>query len=134
VARLTGIDQRILAINLVYLAFIAFLPFPTALLGTYFDNPLSVALFALVVAIVSGLEVVLFRHAHRHRLMHETMPKDVYRWGIIQSLSPVIFFVISVPIAFASTVAAVVVWFGAIPFQVISSRWRPPDADRFYRP
>ena len=34
---LTSVDSRLIKINLVYLAFIAFLPFPTDLLGTYFD-------------------------------------------------------------------------------------------------
>ena len=53
-ARLARIDNGMIAINLVYLAFIAFLPFPTGLLGEYFENPLSVALYAVVVAIVSG--------------------------------------------------------------------------------
>ena len=53
-ARLARIDNGMIAINLVYLAFIAFLPFPTGLLGKYFENPLSVALYAVVVAIVSG--------------------------------------------------------------------------------
>src|SRR5919108_220549 len=85
-ATLARIDRRMIAINLVYLAFIAFLPFPTVLLGTYFENPLSVTVYAVTVAIVSGLEVVLFRHAHRARLLTEAMPEDVYRWGVLQSL------------------------------------------------
>jgi uncharacterized membrane protein len=128
---LQRIDTRLIAINLVYLAFIAFLPFPTGLLGTYFENPLSVALYAVTVALVSGLEVIQFRHAHRGELMRRAIPEDVYRWGVFQSLSPVVFFVLSVPIAFASTTFAVVIWFGGIPFQVISNRWKPPGADRY---
>jgi uncharacterized membrane protein len=72
VGLLEWMDRRTIAINLVYLAFIAFLPFPTALLGNYFENPLSVALYAFIVAIVSGLEVVSLRHSQccglmRHR-------------------------------------------------------------------
>ena len=63
-AMLARADGRLVGINLLYLAFVAFLPFPTALLGTYFENPLSVSLYAVMVAIISGLEVVLFRHAH----------------------------------------------------------------------
>ena len=44
VARLRAIDGGLISINLVYLAFIAFLPFPTDLIGTYFENPLSVSI------------------------------------------------------------------------------------------
>ena len=87
--------------------------------------------YAVMVAIVSGLEVVLLRHAQRRGLLRETMPEEIFRWGAIQSLSPVAFFLLSVPLAFVSTTLAVVVWFGAIPFQVVSNRWKPPDADRY---
>jgi uncharacterized membrane protein len=131
VGLLARIDTRFIATNLVYLAFIAFLPFPTALLGKLFENPLSVAIYAVVVAIVSGLEVVLFRQAQRRHLLRRQVPENVYRWGVLQSLSPVVFFLISVPIAFVSTTLAVVLWFGGIPFQVVSSRWKPDDADRY---
>jgi uncharacterized membrane protein len=117
--------------NLVYLAFVAFLPFPTALLGTYFENPLSVAIYAVMVAIVSGLEVVLFRHAHRNGLLRETMPEDIYRWGVVQSTSPVIFFLASVPVAFASTTVAVCMWLLGVPFGIVANRWKPAEADRF---
>ena len=131
VGLLARIDNRLIATNLVYLAFIAFLPFPTALLGTLFENPLSVALYAVMVSIISGLEVVQFRGAQRRGLMRQKIPEDVYRWGVIQSLSPVIFFLISVPVAFVSTTLAVVLWFGGIPFAAISNRWKPEDADRY---
>jgi uncharacterized membrane protein len=132
VGRLAAMDGGIIAINLVYLAFIAFLPFPTDLLGTYFENPLSVAIYALTVAVVSGLEVVLFRHAHRRSLLREDLPEEVFRWGVIQSLSPVIFFALSVPVAFLSTSLAVVLWFAGLPFAFISERWKPAEADRYF--
>jgi uncharacterized membrane protein len=133
-AGVARIDRRMMGINLVYLAFIAFLPFPTVLLGTYFENPLSVALYAVMVAIVSGLEVVLFRHAHRAGLLREAMPEEVYRWGVIQSLSPVFFFIASVPLAFLNTALAVAFWFLAVPLAAITGRWKPEAADRFYAP
>src|SRR5262249_43714644 len=47
VSLLDEIDQGLIGLNLVYLAFIAFLPFPTALLGTYFENPLSIVIYAI---------------------------------------------------------------------------------------
>ena len=131
VGLLARIDTRLIATNLVYLAFIAFLPFPTALLGTLFENPLSVAFYAVMVAIVSGLEVVQFRLAHGRGLMRREIPADVYRWGVVQSLSPVAFFLLSVPVAFVSTTLAVAIWFGGIPFQIVTNRWKPPEADRY---
>jgi uncharacterized membrane protein len=129
---LARMDGRLIAINLVYLAFVAFLPFPTALLGTYFENPLSVAIYAASVAIISGLEVVLFHHAHRHGLLRERMPEEVFRWGVIQSTLPVVYFLASVPVAFLSTTVAVCVWFLGLPVGIAANRRKPAEADRFF--
>jgi uncharacterized membrane protein len=131
-ARLKAMNRGLVALNMVYLLFIAFLPFPTGLLGNYFENPLSIAIYAVAVAFVCGMVVVLFHHARRHGLMTVTMPDDVYRWGAVLSLSPVLFFLISIPIAFIDTGLAVAVWFGAIPFQAIAARYRPERADEFF--
>lgn len=128
-SRLRAIDRGLIGLNLVYLGFIAFLPFPTALLGSYFENPLSVVTYALAVAIVSGMEVVLFRHAHRAGLIRPALSPEVYRWGTILSLSPVAFFLLSAPLAFLNTTVAVAIWFGAIPFGILANRWKPENAD-----
>jgi uncharacterized membrane protein len=130
---LRGIDQGLIGINIVYLAFVAFLPFPTALLGKYFENPLSVAIYAGAVALVSGMEVVLFRHAHRRGLIARPLTAEVYRWGVLASLSPVIFFAASMPVAFLNTTIAVATWFLTIPFGVAANRWKPAGADELLR-
>jgi uncharacterized membrane protein len=126
---LARIDRGLIGLNLVYLAFIAFLPFPTALLGEYFDNPLSIAIYAVNVALVSGMEVVLFDHAQRHDLLARKLPRDVYRYGVLMSLSPVVFFLLSIPVAFISTTLAACMWFLGVPFAAIAERWKPEGAD-----
>jgi TMEM175 potassium channel family protein len=126
---LARMDRGLIALNLVYLAFIAFLPFPTALLGEYFSNPLSITIYAVNVAIVSGMEVVLFSHAQNHDLLEQKVPRDVYRYGVLMSLSPVFFFLLSIPVAFISTTLAACMWFLGIPFAAIAERWKPKDAD-----
>ncbi len=133
VGRLKAMDNGLIGLNLVYLAFVAFLPFPTALLGTYFENPLSVASYAVIVAAVSAMEVVLFRHAHRRGLMSDQMPEDVYRFGVVSSLAPVLFFAISIPLSFWHTGIAVASWYLIVPFEAfVIERWRPAGADRYF--
>lgn len=132
VARLGWMDGRFVGLNLVFLAFVAFLPFPTAVLGDYFDNPLSVVVYALTIAVVSGLEVVMLLHAQRRGLMREAMNDDDFRWEVLQSAAPVGFFLLSIPLAFWSSIAAVVCWFMTGPFEAIASRYRSatePSAD-----
>jgi uncharacterized membrane protein len=123
------IDTGAIGLNLLYLAFIAFLPFPTALLGEYFENPLSVVIYASCVAIVSGMEVVAFRHAYRAGLLQRRISPEVYRWGVRNSASPVVLFILSIPLAFLSTTVAVCSWFLAVPLAQVLNRWKPEGAD-----
>jgi TMEM175 potassium channel family protein len=128
VSLLEAIDQPFIVLNLVYLAFIAFLPFPTALLGEYFENPLSIVIYAINVGIVSGLEVVLFRRAYRADLLRRKPTPEIYRYGVLASLSPVAFFAISIPFAFVSTTLAVAIWFLAIPLATVIQHRAPEGA------
>jgi uncharacterized membrane protein len=129
---LARMDRGFVGLNLVYLAFIALLPFPTDLLGNYFENPISVVVYALNVAIVSGMEVVLFRKAYRAGLLTHPMPEDVYRWGAISSASPLVFFLLSMPVAFLNTTVAVLIWLLTIPFGFgVLDRLKPAEADEY---
>jgi uncharacterized membrane protein len=129
---LATMDRGFVGLNLIYLAFIALLPFPTDLLGNYFENPISIVTYAINVGIISAMEVVLFRKAYREGLLSERMPADVYRWGAMASLSPVLFFALSIPVAFLSTTAAVIVWLLAVPFGfLVIERRKPAAADQY---
>jgi len=130
---LAAMDRRFVGLNLVYLAFIAFLPFPTDMLGNYFENPISIVAYALNVAAVSGMEVVLFQRSHRAGLLTHPLPEKVYRWGVITSTSPVAFFILSIPVAFVNTTAAVLVWLLAMPFGYgFLKRYKPAEADEYF--
>jgi uncharacterized membrane protein len=130
---LARMDRGFVGLNLVYLAFIALLPFPTDLLGNYFENPIAVATYAINVSIISGMEVVLFRKAYRAGLLTAPMPEDVYRWGAITSTSPVVFFLLSIPVAFLDTTVAVLMWLLSAPFGFgVLNRFKPVEADEYF--
>ncbi len=124
-----GADYGLIVRNLFYLAFVAFLPFPTALLGDYFGNPLAVTAYAVVAGIVSTLEVVLIRYAWKARLLRVPVTPAVMRWASIMSLSPVVAFAVSIPVAFASSIAAVVIWFLPLVFGIFMARRAPAGAE-----
>jgi uncharacterized membrane protein len=68
-AMLGAIDLRLVVINLVYLAFVCLVPYPTDLLGAFNESSVSVALYALVVGIASLLGMVMVRYTRRHSLL-----------------------------------------------------------------
>ena len=69
VARLRAVDVRFMQLNLLYLAAIAFVPFPTALVGVYETHLVSVVIYAITLGAASCLETLLFWHAHNAKLL-----------------------------------------------------------------
>jgi uncharacterized membrane protein len=118
-------------LTVVYLSFVALLPFPTGVLGEFGENPTSVIAFALNMGAVSTMEAVLFRHARRRELFRKEWPEDVYRWALRASLSPVLMFALSIPVAFFEARLAIVMWFLAVPLGMLLSRRRPADAAQY---
>ncbi|MFI0433072.1 MAG: TMEM175 family protein [Candidatus Nanopelagicales bacterium] len=110
-ATLRGMSSTYIGVTLLFLGFIAVLPVPAAVLGEYTSNPLAVALFALVVAILSSLEVVLMLVAYRDRLYLNQPSRAQLRYQVLGSLTPVPGFLISIPVAFWSPLAAMLCWF-----------------------
>lgn len=134
VSQLTSMDAGLVALHLPYLAFIALLPFPTAVLGRYEGNPVALATYAAVVATISAAEWVMFRHARRRGHLRKPMPAPVYRWATVTSLTPSLLFVVSIPLAFWTPTAAYATWLANVPAQTVINRLlRPDDADRYLR-
>ena len=109
-ATLRAWNQQIMGITLIYLAFVALLPFPTFLVGEYGDNPLSVVVFAATMATISALEVLMYARAHHLELMHRRLSPAIYRWGFRSSMLPVAMFVVTMPVAFVSPYLAMGLW------------------------
>lgn len=62
-AVIRSVDGRLANLNLCYLAFIAILPFPTALLGDYGDLPTAVVVYACTVSATVLLGAVSWLYA-----------------------------------------------------------------------
>jgi uncharacterized membrane protein len=122
---LDAVDRGFVLLTVVYLAFVALLPFPTGVLGEFGQNPISVVAFALNMGAVSGMETVLFAYARRRRLFREELPEDIYRWALGSSLLPVLAFALSIAVAFALPWLSIAMWFLAIPLQKVWARYRP---------
>jgi uncharacterized membrane protein len=123
---LARIENGFVALSLLYLAFVAWLPFPTALLGEFGDNALAVSLFALSAGVVSALEAVLLARADRCGLLRRSLSRPVFRHAMRAALLPDVFFLLSIPIAFANTTVAIASWFLTAPGEAALARIKPP--------
>jgi uncharacterized membrane protein len=105
---LEKIDGRITALNLAYLGFVAFLPYPTRIVGQYSGEPASVALYAITVAIIATISGIMRTYALRAGLLSEQGRKELghrEHWAIVPAI-----FLGSIPLAFASPKLAELLW------------------------
>jgi uncharacterized membrane protein len=131
-SRLERIDRRLLSQNLVYLGLVAFLPFPTGLLGEYEKNSIAFVVFALSMAAVSLMELVLARHALRAGLLGSEPPEGVWTWTRLASGFPVAVFILSIPIGFVNTTAALLSWLVLSPVGFYINRQMPPAVFAYF--
>jgi uncharacterized membrane protein len=128
-AQLRAVNTRFLLGNMVYLAVVAFLPFPTAIVGTNGDVPLAFVLFACSLAAVSILEVVLYLVAYRYDLLRERPGPVRHRHDIVAGLLPGIVFIASLPLAWIDTTLGFFFWLLIIPAERVLDRFLPDTDD-----
>ena len=62
-AYIDRIDDRLLALNMLLLFVVAFLPFPSALMGEHGDEPVAAAFYGGWLTLLGGCSALLFWHA-----------------------------------------------------------------------
>jgi uncharacterized membrane protein len=132
VSRLRSIDRPTTAVILVYLGIIAFLPFPSGILGQYTDNAVAVSFYAVCIAAVAFVSLIMFEVAQRHGLLRHKPTPDAIRWQRILSAVPIVYFLATVPLAFVSATVAIYSWILLAPISTLLQRWMPKDVARYF--
>ncbi|WP_129115696.1 TMEM175 family protein [Halegenticoccus tardaugens] len=108
--RIDRYDWKLLWLNVVYLLFIAFIPFTTALLGDY-TGRFSVGLYAATLAAVGIVFAALWWYAASHEgLTSRRLDREQVRYGVLKSLVPTGVFLLSVGVSFYSARLAMYTW------------------------
>jgi uncharacterized membrane protein len=128
-SQLGALERGIIRLNLVYLAAIAFMPFPTALVGKYEDYAITVIIYAITLAAASFIETAMYARAQQQELFRRPVPTDVFRYGVVASLVPVVAFVVSIPIAFVDPTLALLSWLIVWPAETVVDRLKPASTD-----
>jgi uncharacterized membrane protein len=119
-------DQTLLWMNLALLFCIAFLPFPTVLLGNHTGQQTAVVFYAGCLAVTGVVQFFLWRYAaHGHRLVDERLDRHLIRFIYIRTaLNPTVFF-LSIPIAFISLTTAKWLWGAVFALNLVMARLYP---------
>lgn len=125
-------DGRLVWLTLLQLLFVAFIPFPTAVLGTHFGDPFAIAFYygtLLVTGIVAWL--TWWYASWNHRLVDPDLPDAVIRRHLLHPLAAAAVFLLVIAAAglgrTAATAAVVLSYAALAAFLVVSIRdwWEP---------
>ena len=110
-------DGRLMWINLLLLMVIAFIPFPTAVIGES-GNATATILYAGTIVAASLLTVLLWWYAQARGLIRADASPHTRRMGWIAPLSIAVVFGLSIPLAFYDADWAKYFWLLLVPISL----------------
>jgi len=117
-------DGVLVTLNLAALFVIVFLPYPTELVGEHLDV-LTVVIYAVSIVCLSLVSAGIWRYATRgHRLVARDLDPTLIRHVQVRAISPAIVFGVSIPLAFWTPLASVVMWTAFFPLLRMGMRRR----------
>lgn len=109
-------DDWLVAINLVLLLCVAFLPFPVALFGSFRHYAPALVFYAASLAVTGIVQSVLWHYATRgRRLVDPHLDRHTVRLVHFRSLALPAVFAISIPLAFVGPIWAMLSWLLVAP-------------------
>lgn len=117
-------DRGLIYINFVFLMFIAFMPFSTALLFSYAGQKVSVIFYAATVICLGLALASLWRHASaNHRLIPRDLDSATIRSiGLHQRISMAVF-ALSIVVAFFDASLAMCTWLILLPASFLARHY-----------
>jgi len=117
-------DAALMWLNLLLLMFVAFLPFPTAVLGQHAGSPAAAVLYATSVVLASVASAAYWWYASgRGGLLRPDVARAQVRAMRARSLSGPVFFALTLPIAVFAPYAAEIVWVLVFPLTRMVFVW-----------
>jgi uncharacterized membrane protein len=124
-------DGRLIALNFGSLLLIAFLPFPTAVLGRNQQESLAAVIYALTLAVSNVFFAATWWYASNgRRLVRSDLSPQVVRLRFYRTLGGTFVFLLSIPIALWRPIAAEIVWSVFLVAIFVVLRGAPPIQHR----
>jgi uncharacterized membrane protein len=107
-------DGALMALNLTFLALIALVPFAADLVDRYGEEPIADAVFGAIMGLAALAHWTMVRHVLRRGFVHEHARGETEPFGSGLALGFTAAFLLSVPLAFLSTLLAQALWLSTI--------------------
>ncbi len=132
-ARVGDYDDRLVKLSILLLMFVAFLPFPTGILGQYAFLAFPAVLYAMIIAAISVLFVVIIDHLDGNRQLMTRNGKNFdFARAKTRHLVTGTFFLLSIPISLVAPGYGQAFWILLFFNHQISERLLPHLPRRFH--
>jgi uncharacterized membrane protein len=108
--RVQAVDGTLMVLNLCFLALIVLMPFATELIDDYTKESSAAAVFGGLLGVAALVHTAMLHHVHRSQLLRP----DAEEPARAVSIGLAVVFLVSVPVAFLSTLVAHLIWASAI--------------------
>lgn len=119
---LQKIDSGLIKLTILYLGFIALIPFVQSVLADRPEESLTLALYATVLGCTSVIAAFMIWHAHRRGLLREPLQGRNAKFEVLRSGLPIFIFFSSAGFAFLIGGWAVIFWISQWPLDAILAR------------
>ena len=115
-------DLGVVLINLALLFCVAFLPYPSAILGDHADSTGAVVFYALCISVTGIVNAILSWYAVIYRHFTRPVPSAMAWYYVSRGLAAPAVFLLSIPVALKHPTAATYMWGLAFVVQPIALR------------
>lgn len=116
-------DQGLVVINLMVLFCIAFIPYPSAILGEHGSDTTATVFYAASIAVAAFASASLTWWTVVHRQLAGPLEPAMAWYYVSRGLVVTAVFLLSIPVAFFSPRAAQILWMGSFILQWIGRRY-----------
>src|ERR687897_1348140 len=116
-------DPVLMGLNLLYLAWIVLVPFTSEVLGDHGDDSTSVILYAAIMAAVSITFQIQILYTDRKDMIRPELREYVRQFSGAANFAIGVVFLLSIPVALVSPLAATVMWLLVFVTGGRAARW-----------
>jgi uncharacterized membrane protein len=109
-ATLERYDRRLVTLNLVFLAFLVLIPFVSDVIGLYGDIATAIVAYAIVLSATATMNWWIIGYGLRRGFVAPGKRREMESFAGVRGVLVIVFFLISIPIAFLSPVVSQITW------------------------
>jgi len=124
------VDNTFMWMNICYLLMISFIPFPSALFGSYPDETFSFVFYICCMILVSGLTMLMLGYAsYNYRLINKEIPSAVVKYLFFRQFISIIVFLTAIPLAIYQERLAIYYLFILFPIHGLTKKYIRKQAE-----